>query len=132
MPTVSDLALLADQVLVKPLRQVERFERKSPSGLLFLPDQPERDRKREFFWEGLVVAVGPGDRWNYGKPRDDGPNRPPYRPVVAMHDGSERFPMHVKPGDHILYDRRPWGDIVLDGQEYTVLHEEQHIAAVIE
>lgn len=59
---------------------------------------------------GVVLACGPGDRDKRG----------------------DRIPMNVDVGDEILYRRAPANDICIDGQEYTFLHEEQHILAVIE
>ena len=125
MPEPPKLRLLHDQVLVEPLRKFERFEEKSPSGLLFLPSNPERGCS-EFFWWGRVILVGPGDAYRY-------------RSKLGAHDeryayqrpGGGRFPMDTQPGDIVLYERRPWGDVTLDGHEYTIVHEQQHIAGKV-
>jgi co-chaperonin GroES (HSP10) len=45
---------------------------------------------------------------------------------------NRRAEMYVRPGDEVVYTRAPANDVVLNGEEYTVLHAEQHIMAVIE
>ena len=40
--------------------------------------------------------------------------------------------MHVQVGDRILYDHPRTAEIQVDGEDYVVLHEEQHVLAVIE
>jgi co-chaperonin GroES (HSP10) len=123
MPDPPRLRLLHDQVLVEPIRKFERFEAKSPTGLLFLPDNPQRNRSTEFFWWGRVTLVGPGDAYRYRAKL----GRHDERNAYQRPDGA-RFPMEVKPGDVVLYERRPWGDVMLEGREYTIIHEQQHIA----
>lgn len=59
---------------------------------------------------GEVIAAGPGDK---------------------LKDGS-RAPMHVKAGDRIVYHRAPANVTVINGVEYTFIHEEQHLLAVLE
>jgi co-chaperonin GroES (HSP10) len=44
----------------------------------------------------------------------------------------QRFPMHVSVGDEVIYQRWPDNDININGDEYTFLHEEQAILAVLE
>jgi len=46
--------------------------------------------------------------------------------------GRARHPMHVEPGDEVLYSRAPANDVVIGDREYVFLHEEQHILAVVE
>jgi co-chaperonin GroES (HSP10) len=58
---------------------------------------------------GVVEKVGPGD-------------------IVK----GERYALGVKPGDIVLYDRVPANDVNLNGQMYTLCHEEQHVIAVLE
>ena len=126
MPVPPKIRLLHDQVLVEPIRKLERFETKTPSGLLFLPDNPERDKATEFFWWGRVILTGPGDAYRY-------------RAKLGRHDeryayqrpGGSRFPMDTQSGDIVLYERRPWGDVTLEGREYTIVHEQQHIAGMV-
>jgi co-chaperonin GroES (HSP10) len=38
----------------------------------------------------------------------------------------------VKPGDEVIYPRVPANDLRINGEEYTMLHEEQHCLAVVE
>jgi co-chaperonin GroES (HSP10) len=59
---------------------------------------------------GIVVECGPGDKLKRG----------------------DRAPMNVKPGDQVLYQRAPANVVSFDGVEYDLLHEEQHILAVLE
>jgi co-chaperonin GroES (HSP10) len=125
MPKAPALRLLNDQVLVQPLRKYERFESKNPGGLLFLPDNPQRDRQMEFFWWGRVVLIGLGDKYRYRRKLG------PHDERFAYQHATGRFPMDTQPGDIVLYERRPWGDVTLEGHEYTIIHEEQHIAGVL-
>lgn len=118
------IRLLDDQLLVEPLGQPERFSNKR--GLLWIPDNPERDKRSEFSHLGKVVAVGPGAKYIYGAVRADG-SRPAYEPK----DGG-RFPMNVQIGDTVLYERRPWGEIDHEGKHYVILVEAQHIVGIVE
>lgn len=80
----------------------------APRGLIEVPlsaREPERGLRR-----GMVVRVGMGDR------RPDG----------------GRHPMYVKPGDTVVYPRVPANNVVLNGDEYTLIHAEQHVLAVLE
>jgi co-chaperonin GroES (HSP10) len=43
-----------------------------------------------------------------------------------------RFPMHVKPGDRVVFWRAPANSVVINDEIYHFLHEEQHILAVLE
>ena len=45
---------------------------------------------------------------------------------------NSRIAINVQPGDIVLYDRVPANDVRLNGVEYTLCHEEQHILAVLE
>lgn len=125
MPPAPPLRLLADQVLIEPLRKFERFEEKSASGLLYLPSNPERDKSVEFLWWGRVVLVGPGDKYRY--PRQFKTTEERERRCYARKDGG-RFPMELQPGDVVLFERRPWGNWAYEGREFTIVHEEQHVS----
>lgn len=75
-------------------------------GPIYIPDNA---RKKEFLRTGKVVSVGLGD----------------------MLAGGKRGPMHVKPGDHVIYDQASNRVVIFEGEEYIVLHEQQHVIAVI-
>ncbi len=102
-PECLGLRPLGDFVLVKRI-----VETKTAGGLFI----PESAAAPEFgvIRKGQVVLVGPGDR------RPDG----------------TRFDMGVEVGDVVLYPRVPANDVRINGEEHTLLHEEQHILAVIE
>lgn len=53
---------------------------------------------------------------------------------TRWYSASNRYarPMHVKIGDIILWERRPQNECSINGQEFTLLHEEQSILAVLE
>lgn len=74
------------------------------SSILFVPDKPTGMRL------GRVMKVGPGD--------------------IDAKTG-KRHPMHVKVGDKIAWWRCPANEVRLNGKDYTFLHEQQHICAVI-
>ena len=71
---------------------------------------PETARKKEFLRTGKVVSVGLGD----------------------MLRDNKRGPMHVAPGDRIIYDQASNRVVIFEGEEYLVVREEQHIIAVID
>ncbi len=72
---------------------------------------PETAQKHEgYLRTGVVVAVGLGD---------------------ILQDGS-RGPMHSKIGDHVIYDQASNRVVMLDGVEYLILHDEQHIWGLVE
>jgi co-chaperonin GroES (HSP10) len=127
VPSVA-LRLLHDQVLVEPLQEFvpERFERKV--GLLWTPDKPKR-QTGEILWLGRVVLCGPGDKYKYGPVRTEmwGVSR-----KVIPRPGGGRWPMHVKVGDLVVYERRPWAEIQWNGKTCCVFHEEQHLVAVLD
>lgn len=52
----------------------------------------------------------------------------------VVHHGNERCnrPMHVKPGDTVIFPRVPANRVMIRGEEFVMLHEEQHVLAVIE
>lgn len=75
-------------------------------GLIYIP---ENARKKEFLRTGRVISVGLGD----------------------MLSGGGRGPMHVKPGDHVIYDQASNRVVIFEGEEYLVVREEQHIIGVI-
>jgi co-chaperonin GroES (HSP10) len=98
------LTPLSDFVLVK--RIVEEYA--DPDKLIVLPaaaSKPEHGLRR-----GIVVRVGRGDLLPEG----------------------ERWSMTVSPGDEVIYPRVPANDLRINGEEYTMLHEEQAVLAIVE
>jgi co-chaperonin GroES (HSP10) len=136
--TVDELRLLADHVLVRPLTPP------AMDGSIHIPQSAKQDRY------GEVVKCGPGDKvtqhwcsecgrdlWPvlalFPLPENEFAHRYGYcivcnveTPVILRHH------MNVKPGDRILYGPRPWATVRLEGVDYEILHEEQHILAVLE
>ncbi len=124
MNSISQFRLLNDQVLVEPIRKLERFDQQRNG--LFLASNPERDKQREVFHMGRVVKCGPGDSVREGKVQPDGS-----RIAYACPD-SGRWPMHVAEGDIVLYERRPWAVVELEERQFIVMHEEQHLVCVLD
>lgn len=114
---------LEDQVLVR--LDVEQ-DKANPNDILFLPQGHSRTPIRY----GTVVAIGPGDRVKRTTRKATG--SADHERAVEVCIGNKRWPMGVKPGDRIVLERRPWAQITLDGESMVILHEEQHILAVIE
>ena len=83
------------------VRRIEEDER-TPGGII-IPDTAKEKPQ-----EGRVVAVGPGKR-------EDGK-------VIAP---------EVKAGDRILFGKYAGNEVVLDGEEHVIMHEED-ILGVIE
>lgn len=76
-------------------------EEKTKSGIVLTGTAKERPQEAE------VVAVGPG----------------------AVVDGS-RIEMEVKVGDKVLYSKYAGTEVKVDGEEYTILKQEDILAIV--
>lgn len=145
---------LYDMVLVRPdPGALEKW------GSLFLPPSatPGADKAgdaRDCF-TGTVVAVGPGDRHvPYGRLKcsecgkkfkwnarycwfDCGCEMTHVEIEDAERWNEGRYPMHLKPGDRVVFPRRPsmpGGDFSVEiGEEkFVMFHEEQFAYAVID
>ena len=91
---------------IKPLGErvvIKRLEaeEKTKSGIVLTGTAKERPQEAE------VVAVGPG----------------------AMVDGV-RVAMEVKVGDKVLYSKYAGTEVKVDGEEYTILKQEDILAIV--
>ncbi|ERK32399.1 MULTISPECIES: co-chaperone GroES [Clostridium] len=91
---------------IKPLGDrvvIKRLEAEetTKSGILLTGAAKERPQEAE------VVAIGPG----------------------AVVDGS-RIPMEVKIGDKVLYSKYAGTEVKLDGEEYTILKQDDILAVV--
>jgi co-chaperonin GroES (HSP10) len=145
-----------DFVLVRPEEPAD-----NRNGIA-IPESARASEKEYGLQTGTVVACGPGDRalWCYCNdcearytstlsPRPEGdPNCGAVRVVYGVAtcprcDSSNREmmsighpecrrPMHVKPGDTVVFPRVPANRLVIQGEEYVILHEEQHCWAVLE
>ena len=83
------------------VRRIEE-EQKSKGGII-IPDTAKEKPQ-----EGRVVAAGPG------KTNDDG----------------ETIPLAVKKGDRILFGKYSGSEIKIDGEEHTILREDDVLAVV--
>jgi Co-chaperonin GroES (HSP10) len=91
---------------VKPLGDrvvIKRLEaeEKTKSGIVLTGTAKEKPQEAE------VVAVGPG----------------------AIVDGN-RIPMEVKVGDKVLFSKYAGTEVKLDGEEYTILKQDDILAIV--
>jgi chaperonin GroES len=87
---------------IKPLGdkvvvQLVEQEEKTASGI-YLPDSAKKKPQ-----EGKVVAVGNG----------------------RVLDNGERNPLTVQVGDRVLFSKYGGNEVTLDGEEYTILDEDQ-------
>jgi co-chaperonin GroES (HSP10) len=141
---------LGDFILVKPDPEQDKFGSIwNPKG--FQPQGHQAGDYRKLF-TGTVVAVGPGDKlltWGCGPcsrvrrtTRKGAPRCPDCaQPMSQL--GHNQHPMHVKPGDRVIYPRRPNSPVgtdestgesylEIDGEKYQLFHEEQSCLAIIE
>ena len=124
-------------------------------GSIFLP---QGDKGKDTRRIGIVVAVGPGDKhFEKGLVRDSDGNTSVDRRFLGkcepcgglgqilnaqagvfetcpqcQGDGIKRFPMEVKVGDRVLYDRRRDAEFVIEGERYNLVFEEQSVLGVLE
>lgn len=147
---------LGDFVLVKKVSDVDLEQRYK--NLIIIPAH----RQGPADWVpqiGKVVAVGPGDKmlmtlcpecddplesmphgvtaaWaaehGFGICRFCGSKLIPYSIDGDATVVDYRLLMHVSVGDEVIYARWPDNDVEIRGEQYTFLHEEQGILAVIE
>jgi chaperonin GroES len=83
------------------IRRVE--EEETTAGGIIIPDSAKEKPQ-----EGVVVAAGKG------KVRDDGG-------VTAL---------DVKAGDRVMFSKYAGSDVTLDGEEYTIIREDDVLAIV--
>lgn len=88
-------APLHDRVVVR------RFEPGDKKGSIIIPDQA-----KEKSYEGEVVAVGPGR-------------------YAHEFGGLKRVPLDVRPGDRVVFGKYSGSEIVIDGESYLILREEE-------
>jgi co-chaperonin GroES (HSP10) len=144
---MSNLKPMGDYVLVK------RLENDNPIEGLWLPKRVQKEVRQ--LRRGTVVAVGFGDpfirlrclkchlcrnrlallkqshREGQREPIETGKCKCGSREYEIVSTGLHA-PMEVKLGDQVLYWRSPANDVRINGQEYVMLHEEQHLVAILE
>jgi len=81
----------------KVVVQLTEQEEKTASGI-YLPDSAKKKPQ-----EGKVIAVGAG----------------------RVLDNGERNQLNVKVGDRVLFSKYGGNEVTIEGQEYTILDEDQ-------
>ena len=129
----SRVRLLGDFILVLP-KPEETYK-----NLIIIP--PAHQKKDGGLLVGEVVKCGPGDRMmkricrRCGESKDNPISVSPGRckcGSCGWTQGREfRRPVGVFPGDKVLYWRSPANEVVLQGNRYEILHEEQAVVAVL-
>jgi co-chaperonin GroES (HSP10) len=85
---------------------------------------------------GRVVEAGPGDPCQRCSAKghvvvEEIEGLPVTEECPVCH-GAARVPMNVKVGDRVLYDHPSDKEVTIEGKQYVILHEQQHVLAVIE
>ncbi|NMC53788.1 MAG: co-chaperone GroES [Chloroflexi bacterium] len=93
-----NLKPLGNRIVVEPLEQ----EEKTSAGL-YLPDTAKEKPQ-----QGVVLAVGPGDR----------------------DDKGERIPMDVKVDDIVLFAKYAGTEVKIDGKKILIMRENDLLAIV--
>lgn len=139
---------LGDLVLVRMLPEAEMHR-----NLIWIPQfsgaHADRQLRPVLPSIGEVVAAGPGDKLlamecsdccrpanrlataNNFKCEECGGDLSFEHPLHPMED-IYRAPMHVSPGDRIMYWKRPSNEQVINDETFQLIHEEQDILGVIE
>lgn len=81
----------------KVVVQLLESEATSPGGII-LPDSAKKKPQ-----EGKIIAVGPG----------------------KLNDDGERLAMNVEVGQTVIFSKYGGTEVTLDGEEYTILDEDQ-------
>lgn len=134
---------LSDQVLVRPLPAQDRV---SSASLIVIPGNHDRGRLDNKL--GVVLAIGPGDpvtlkcekcggTGNEATQREDIPQPTEIYFLCMGCDGTgylppSRTPLTVSVGDTVLYAPRGWAEIEIGGETLAVLHDCQHVLAVVD
>jgi co-chaperonin GroES (HSP10) len=135
---------MGDFVLVRMLPEEEMHR-----NLIWLPQfsgtYADRQMRPVYPSIGEVVGCGPGDikTWatcSCGKKfttTESNLSEGPCCWYCCPRCGSSvksswRHPMHVSPGDRIMYWRVPANEVMLNDETFQFLHEQQHILGVIE
>lgn len=149
------IKLISDRVLLKDLGDAEK------EGSIIIPDRYRERGVNQFgtYRLGLVIAVGPGDRFREMGVTDEGQvlRKMLTAPCVACGatgvmievwpltgnylicptcQGSTRVPVCVPPqcapGDKVLYEKRLECEVYLNGERYVICHAEQAVIAILE
>ena len=131
---------ILDRLLVRDCGDAEK------EGLIFLPHKADEDKP--LLRQGIVVAVGPGDKFlecgldGHGDPirkffgdcEDCGGTGIKGKAVCpwCRGDGQKRVGTECKVGDKILFDRRRECEVILNGEVFALIHEEQSCIAILE
>jgi chaperonin GroES len=86
----------------KVVVQVTESEAKTASGI-YLPDSAQKKPQ-----EGKIIAIGNG----------------------RVLDNGERNKLNVKVGDRVLFSKYGGNEVTIDGEEYTILDEDQIYAII--
>jgi chaperonin GroES len=86
----------------KVVVQVTESEEKTASGI-YLPDSAKKKPQ-----EGKIIAVGNG----------------------RVLDNGERNKLNVKEGDRVLFSKYGGNEVTIDGEEFTILDEDQIYAII--
>src|SRR5947199_9687720 len=102
MPNHSKKGVIKSMASLKPLGdkivvQVTESDDKTAGGI-YLPDAAKKKPQ-----QGKVIAVGTG----------------------RVLDSGERNKLSVKQGDSVLFSKYGGNEVTLDGEEYTILDEDQ-------
>lgn len=143
---------ILDRVLVRDVAEVEKV------GLLFIPQTAKEQGigKNGLYRRGVVVSVGPGDKFKelgFSESgmlrrkrvtcpgcsgscnqflRADGFVEDCAFPCRCDGTGLGRLPIQVKIGDMVIYDRFKQSEITIKGVRHSLINLEQAIFAVME
>ncbi len=128
---------LSDQVLVRPLPASDRL---SSSSLILIPGSHDRGRLDNKL--GTVLALGPGDPAALKCGVCGGSGRVDAFTVRGTENcdvcggtgylSHTRTAFEVSVGDTVLYAPRGWAEIEIAGETLCVLHDCQHVIAVVD
>ena len=148
----ANIRLLEDRVLIRDLGEQERV------GSIIIPETAAARGvgKAGMLRLGVVVAVGPGDKFKELGLDESGAVRRKLLTERCPECETGRFfdakayeyvpcpkcggttrapavmPTECKPGDRVIYDRRREAELLWKGETYSLIHEEQSILAVLE
>jgi co-chaperonin GroES (HSP10) len=121
---------IGDRLLIRDVHDDEKI------GSILMPERSDHfiDSTKDRHREGIVVAIGQGDRWLevWHQWNEVSGKEHSYMRTKKVSTPNGRLATECKVGDRVIVDRRRDEEIYISGERYYLCHEEQAILGIIE